>query len=72
MFLTSVHFFIFFFLILPQVLLEECPEDQKSSLQSGYNMIMDSMGERFKFFAMFPNVLKDHLKKLPVAGFPKP
>lgn len=54
-----------------KVLLEECPEDQKSTLQSGYNMVMNSMGERFKFFSMFPSVLKDHLKKYPVAGFPK-
>ncbi|KAK3912432.1 Protein arginine methyltransferase NDUFAF7, mitochondrial [Frankliniella fusca] len=52
-------------------LLEECPIEEKSQLESGYKMIMDSMGERFKFFALFPNVLKDHLKKFPVAGFPK-
>lgn len=52
-----------------QILLDEYPEDQKPHLQSGYDMIMNSMGERFKFFAAFPYVLKDHLKKYPVAGF---
>lgn len=51
--------------------MEECSENQKSHLQSGYNMIMNSMGQRFKFFAIFPNVLKEYLKKHPVAGFPK-
>lgn len=41
------------------------------SLKSGYDMLTDSskMGSRFKFFAMFPDVLKDHLKKYPVNGF---
>ncbi|XP_026275419.1 protein arginine methyltransferase NDUFAF7, mitochondrial isoform X1 [Frankliniella occidentalis] len=52
-------------------LLEQCPNEQKSQLESGYKMLMESMGERFKFFALFPNILKDHLQKFPVAGFPK-
>lgn len=40
-------------------------------LNSGYNMLTDpsKMGERFKFFAMFPKVLEEHLKKFPVNGF---
>lgn len=29
----------------------------------------EKMGERFKFFSIFPNVLKDHLEKFPVHGF---
>lgn len=54
-----------------KILLEKCPEDQKSHLLSGYNMIMNKMGERFKFFAIFPNVLEACLKKNPVSGFSK-
>ncbi|XP_054719471.1 protein arginine methyltransferase NDUFAF7, mitochondrial-like isoform X2 [Uloborus diversus] len=46
------------------------PEDQKS-LKSGYKMLMspDEMGERFKFLALYPVVLKDRLRKYPPAGF---
>lgn len=29
----------------------------------------EQMGARFKFFSMFPAVLKDHLMKYPVTGF---
>lgn len=45
--------------------------DNANSLQSGYNMLIDplKMGVRFKFFAMFPKVLENHLKKFPVSGF---
>lgn len=41
------------------------------SIKSGYDMLTDPsrMGSRFKFFAMFPSVLKEHLKKYPVNGF---
>lgn len=46
------------------------PEDVEA-LKSGYNMLTDpaKMGSRFKFFAMFPQVLKNHLQKFPAAGF---
>lgn len=46
------------------------PEDAES-LKAGYNMLTDSskMGSRFKFFAMFPKVLENHLMKYPVNGF---
>lgn len=46
------------------------PEDAES-LKAGYNMLTDpsKMGSRFKFFALFPKVLKDHLEKFPVSGF---
>lgn len=48
--------------------------DDANSLQSGYNMLTDpsKMGLRFKFFAMFPKVLDDHLIKFPVSGFSTP
>lgn len=41
------------------------------SLKSGYKMLTDpmQMGSRFKFFAMFPKVLENHLKNYPVSGF---
>lgn len=41
------------------------------SLKTGYDMLTDptKMGSRFKFFALFPNVLKAHLEKFPVHGF---
>ncbi|KAK7791807.1 hypothetical protein R5R35_005113 [Gryllus longicercus] len=53
------------------VLLEQCNDNEKTRLRSSYNMLVDSdkMGKRFKFFAMFPAVLKEHLDKFPVAGF---
>lgn len=45
--------------------------DAANSLKSGYSMLTDpsKMGSRFKFFAMFPKVLENHLKKFPVGGF---
>ncbi|XP_031635747.1 protein arginine methyltransferase NDUFAF7 homolog, mitochondrial [Contarinia nasturtii] len=46
------------------------PEDA-DSLKSGYNMLTEptKMGSRFKFFAMFPKVLENHLSKFPANGF---
>lgn len=43
--------------------------DAVASLRSGYDMLTKTMGERFKFFAMFPAVLRDHLTRFPVGGF---
>lgn len=46
-------------------------QDDADLLKSGYHMLTDStkMGTRFKFFAMFPKVLENHLNKFPVNGF---
>lgn len=46
-------------------------ETDAESLKSGYKMLSDpsQMGERFKFFAMFPRTLENHLTKFPVSGF---
>lgn len=46
------------------------PDDVKS-LQSGYEMLTDptKMGNRFKFFAMFPSVMREFHQKRPVNGF---
>lgn len=45
--------------------------EDTDSLKSGYDMLTNpsQMGSRFKFFAMFPSVLKEHLNKFPVNGF---
>jgi SAM-dependent MidA family methyltransferase len=50
---------------------ESITPEQKEILKSSVNMMInpDSMGERFKFFSMFPSVLDEHLKKFPVLGF---
>lgn len=56
-----------------QRLLASCKPEECESLVSGYNMLMSpkQMGERFKFFAMYPLVLSDLLVKHPPAGFTK-
>lgn len=45
--------------------------EQGDSLKAGYKILTDKsmMGSRFKFFALFPKVLENHLKKFPVSGF---
>lgn len=54
-----------------KMLLQNATEEQKPIVESAYRMITDNdkMGERFKFLALFPEVLKEHLKTHPVAGF---
>lgn len=41
------------------------------TLRSGYDMLTNThkMGTRFKFFSMFPSVLRNHFDKYPVNGF---
>lgn len=48
--------------------------DDANSLKCGYDMLTEpsKMGSRFKFFAMFPKILENHLKKFPVNGFFEP
>ncbi|XP_075144972.1 protein arginine methyltransferase NDUFAF7 homolog, mitochondrial [Haematobia irritans] len=55
---------------LENLLKHALPENQ-SNIKSAYQMLThpDQMGARFKFFSMFPYVLKDHLAKFPVNGF---
>lgn len=54
-----------------EVLIDNATEEQKKSLKSGYDMLIsnEKMGKRFKFFSIFPSVLKDHLAMYPVTGF---
>ena len=55
-----------------KVLLESCQSDeQRELLKSGYEMLVhpDKMGTRFKFLAVFPEVLKEILQKHPVIAF---
>ncbi|XP_068157083.1 protein arginine methyltransferase NDUFAF7 homolog, mitochondrial [Drosophila tropicalis] len=55
---------------LEQLLAHALPENQ-DIIRSGYQMLTDTkqMGSRFKFLAMFPGILREHLEKYPVAGF---
>ncbi|KAF4518688.1 hypothetical protein B566_EDAN002724 [Ephemera danica] len=45
--------------------------EAKENLKASVNKLIhpSEMGERFKFFAVFPKVLKEHLKRFPVSGF---
>lgn len=54
-----------------KMLLKKAPKETVEALNSGYSMIVDKdqMGERFKFFSIFPNVMQCHLKESPVCGF---
>ncbi|XP_055697723.1 protein arginine methyltransferase NDUFAF7 homolog, mitochondrial [Phlebotomus papatasi] len=54
-----------------KVLLENAKGDQKTDLETGYNLLThsDKMGHRFKFFAIFPTVLESILQKFPLSGF---
>ncbi|XP_016977776.2 protein arginine methyltransferase NDUFAF7 homolog, mitochondrial [Drosophila rhopaloa] len=55
---------------LEQLVSHALPENQEI-IRSGYKMLTDpeQMGSRFKFLAMFPGVLANHLNKYPVVGF---
>uniref|UniRef100_W8CB54 Protein arginine methyltransferase NDUFAF7 n=1 Tax=Ceratitis capitata TaxID=7213 RepID=W8CB54_CERCA len=55
---------------LEQLLSNALPENH-DIIRSGYKMLTDpnQMGKRFKFFSIFPSVLKEHLEKFPVNGF---
>lgn len=54
-----------------EALLKRAKPDEIENLKSGYDMLTNSekMGTRFKFFSIFPDVLKSHLEKYPVLGF---
>lgn len=56
---------------LPQQLLSNALPENRDAIRSGYKMLTDpeQMGTRFKFFSIFPAVLKEHLKKFPISGF---
>ncbi|XP_045583693.2 LOW QUALITY PROTEIN: protein arginine methyltransferase NDUFAF7, mitochondrial [Procambarus clarkii] len=54
-------------------LMKHSKTEQVKSLVSGYKMLteVEQMGERFKFLAFFPAVVKDFLQKHPPPGFHK-
>ncbi|XP_076236488.1 protein arginine methyltransferase NDUFAF7, mitochondrial isoform X2 [Calliopsis andreniformis] len=54
-----------------EILLKNASKEEKEQLVSEYRMIMDAdkMGTRFKVFSLFPSILKDYFRKVPVAGF---
>lgn len=54
------------------ILLKNPKSDEASQLlKSGYDMLTSpsKMGSRFKFFAIYPKVLEEHLKRFPALGF---
>ncbi|KFM66631.1 Protein midA-like protein, mitochondrial, partial [Stegodyphus mimosarum] len=48
-------------------LMQAASVENQNSLKSGYDMLInpEQMGERFKFLAMYPLVLKDFLSRYP-------
>jgi NADH dehydrogenase [ubiquinone] 1 alpha subcomplex assembly factor 7 len=52
-------------------LLKSSPENEHENLKSAFEMLTstEQMGSRFKFFSIFPRVLKEHLERFPVNGF---
>ncbi|XP_071550484.1 protein arginine methyltransferase NDUFAF7, mitochondrial isoform X1 [Panulirus ornatus] len=52
-------------------LLKHCTCEEQKSLISGYKMLTEpqQMGERFKFLAFYPAVVRDFLIRYPPAGF---
>lgn len=56
---------------LEQLIASADSSDARDVLKSGYEMLTsaEQMGKRFKFFSMFPSVLREHLKRFPVNGF---
>jgi NADH dehydrogenase [ubiquinone] 1 alpha subcomplex assembly factor 7 len=56
-----------------QKVTKEVDSDEGSKLEACCDMLTNpqKMGDRFKFLAFFPAVLKEHLEKFPVRGFEK-
>jgi len=53
-----------------EILRENCKTDQhRNDLQSGYQMLMNDMGERFKCLALFPKILEDFRPPLRITAF---
>lgn len=59
---------------LAKLMEKAASSEDAESLKAGYKMLTDpsKMGSRFKFFAMFPKVLEEHLNKFPAGGFHSP
>lgn len=52
------------FYVYLQILLKSCTDDEEAkNLASGYEMLVDkdTMGERFKFFALLQKDIKDYI-----------
>lgn len=55
-----------------QMLQKHCTsEEQRQTLKSGFDMLMDKdkMGARFKFMSFFPSILQQYLSQYPPEGF---
>jgi hypothetical protein len=72
-FISFMYIKNIYYVIFVQVLLQNSTlsQETRDNLEQGVHKLTDStqMGERFKFFSMFPKVLEQHLKRFPVAGF---
>lgn len=52
-----------------EVLLKSATDSERKNLLTGANMVINEMGERYKFLALFPEAMKPSLQKDPPAGF---
>ncbi|KAI1287060.1 Protein arginine methyltransferase NDUFAF7, mitochondrial [Halotydeus destructor] len=52
-----------------QKLLEMATQEEQVALKSGVNMVVNEMGQRFKFLSLFPRNNRDHFLNNPPAGF---
>jgi NADH dehydrogenase [ubiquinone] 1 alpha subcomplex assembly factor 7 len=50
-------------------LLENCSQEEKKDLESGVEMLLKDMGERYKFLALFPSNYRNMFADNPPAGF---
>ena len=44
-------------------------EEEKNTLKSGVNMIVNEMGDKFKFLSFFPKNNRDYFHNNPPPGF---
>jgi hypothetical protein len=49
--------------------LENCSQEEKKDLESGVEMLLKDMGERYKFLALFPSNYRNMFADNPPAGF---
>ena len=49
--------------------MENCSEKDKKELKSGVDMLLNEMGERYKFLSMFPSNARSIFIDNPPAGF---
>jgi len=60
---------LFYFFFTQKQLLENCSQEEKKDLESGVEMLLKDMGERYKFLALFPSNYRNMFADDPPAGF---